>query len=68
MIRIAKAMNVEFNECSDLYKKIRYFILEVTQTNRNFVIPFVAKEMSINPIAKIATKLMIGSKLNRQLL
>ena len=63
MIRIAKAMNVKgLMNVQFAIKDKDIFILEVNP-RASRTVPFVAK-VSGNPIAKIATKLMIGSKLN----
>ena len=63
VIRIAKAMNVKgLMNVQFAIKDKDIFILEVNP-RASRTVPFVAK-VSGNPIAKIATKLMIGSKLN----
>ena len=63
VIRIAKAMNVKgLMNVQFAIKDKDIFILEV-KPRASRTVPFVAK-VSGNPIAKIATKLMIGSKLN----
>ena len=62
VIRIAKAMNVRgLMNVQFAIKDKDIFILEVNP-RASRTVPFVAK-VSGNPIAKIATKLMIGSKL-----
>ena len=62
VIRIAKAMNVKgLMNVQFAIKNKDIFILEVNP-RASRTVPFVAK-VSGNPIAKIATKLMIGSKL-----
>ena len=62
VIRIAKAMNVKgLMNVQFAIKDKDIFILEVNP-RASRTVPFVAK-VSGNPIAKIATKLMIGSKL-----